>query len=117
MFFGKAFRLDVRYRTLIRPFFEGRNVVAGSNRPENRVDQENGDLVRSLMDEFLISARNPVDSSIDRSSAARSNPSPARKDTFGSAAKHPPRDLFWLLLVYLVAVGGLMVGAAVFLLF
>lgn len=91
--------------------------MAGSNRPGKRVDQENDGLVRSLMDEFLASTRNPVDSSIDRSSAARSNASPARKNIFGPAAKRPQRDLFWLLLVYLVGVGGLMVVAALFLLF
>jgi len=69
------------------------------------------------MDAFLASTRNPVDSGIDRSSAARSNASPARKNTFGPAANRPHRDLFWLLLVYLVGVGGLLVVAAWFLLF
>jgi hypothetical protein len=70
--------------------------------------------VKSLMADFLASTRNPIGASGLFSDAFEARPTETRESRMKRS--RPGRDLFWVLLVYLLASAGAIVVAAVYLL-
>jgi hypothetical protein len=73
--------------------------------------------MKSLVAEFLASTRGPIGSS-DLFNDLFDAPPRQTSKSRGSKMKYstPRRDLFWVLLIYLIAFAGAIVAAAVFLL-
>ena len=89
-------------------------MVGKAEHLKGEAESETEPNVKSLMADFLASTRNPIGAN-DLSSDRFEAPS---TETRNSKVKRsdPERDLFWVLLVYLMASAGAIVAAAIYLL-
>jgi hypothetical protein len=76
--------------------------------------ESEGELdVKSLMADFLASTRNPIGANDLSSDPFEASPTETRNSKVKRS--DPERDLFWVLLVYLMASAGVIVAAAIYL--
>lgn len=81
---------------------------------KGEADSESEADVKSLMADFLASTRNPIGANDLSSDPFEVPPTETRNSKVKRS--HPGRDLFWVLLVYLMASAGAIVAAAIYLL-
>lgn len=88
--------------------------MAKAEQLKGEAESESEPDVKSLMADFLASTRNPIGANDLSSDPFEAPPT----ETHNSKVKRsdPERDLFWVLLVYLMASAGAIVAAAIYLL-